>query len=69
MRPDRHEEAISATEEKQNDELVEQARELTTGYKLLQYVPAEVAVAALSLPVMAGSDLPELAARRYCHCG
>jgi hypothetical protein len=68
MHPDRHEEAVSATEAKQTDDLVEQARELTSGYKLLQYVPADVAVAALSLPVLANSDLPELVARRYCSC-
>ena len=68
MHPDRHEEGVSATEAKQNDDLVEQARKLTSGYKLLQYVPAEVAVAALSLPVVADSDLPGLVARRYCHC-
>lgn len=68
MHPDQHEQAIPATEAKQNDDLVEQARELTTGYKLLQYVPADVAVVALTLPVLADSDLPKIVARRYCGC-
>ena len=68
MHPNQHEKAVTATEEQQTDDLVEQARELTSGYKLLQYVPAEVAVAALSLSVVADSDLPGLVARRYCQC-
>jgi hypothetical protein len=66
MHPDQHEKAISATEAEQNGDLVEQARELTTGYKLLQHVPANVAVVALSLPVLADSDIPKIVARRYC---
>lgn len=68
MHADQHEKVVSVTESQQNDDLVEQARDLTIGYKLMQYVPAEVAVIALSLPVMADSDLPEIVARRYCSC-
>jgi hypothetical protein len=68
MHPDRHEKAISATEAKQNDDLVEQARELTIGYKVMQRVPVNVAILALTLPVMADSDIPKIVARRYCGC-
>ena len=67
MHADQHDKLVSVAESPQNDDFVEQARELTIGYKLMQHVPANVAILALTLPVMADSDIPKIVARRYCH--
>ena len=68
MHADQHDKVDSVAESPQNDDLVEEARKLTIGYKLMQHAPAEAAVVALSLPVLADSDLPVVLARRYCGC-
>ncbi len=70
MHTHQHDEKVdSVAETPQNDDLVKQARKLTIGYKLMQHTPAQAVVVALTLPVLADSDLPVTVARRYCGCG
>ena len=74
MRVEKHEEE-SFAEARQNDELLEQARKLTSGQKLSQQVSANAAYAAAFLPFVlsdfvlsSDTGLPVTVARLYCRC-